>query len=88
MGNRALQVAEAEEMSFFTKRASPSVPFRASLICRVVDLSSSEDAEIPLGSESDRGEGNCLVGTAWAVALEAAAALAVCGIWDLFHLLR
>jgi hypothetical protein len=88
MANRALQGAEAEEMAFFAARADLSVPVRATLICRVVELSWSEDTEILLGSESDRGEGSCLVGTAWAVALEAAAGLAVCGIWDLFHLIR
>lgn len=88
MANGALQGAAAEELAFFTEEASLSVPVRASLICRVVDLSRSEDTEFPLGSECDPEKGSCLVGAAWAVGLEAAAALAVCAIWDLFHFLR
>jgi hypothetical protein len=88
MASRALESAEVEEMAFFAEGASLSVPVRASLICRVVVLSRPADTEFLLGCECDREEGSCLVGAAWAVALEAAAVLSVCGIWDLFHLLR
>jgi hypothetical protein len=88
MACRALQNAGVEEMAFFAEGESLSVPVRASLICRVVDLSRSKDAEFPRGSECDREEGSCLSGAAWAIGLEAAAALAACGIWNLFQLLR
>lgn len=88
MASRALGGAEAEEMAFFAEKASISVPVRASLICRVVELSRSKDTGFPRGSKCNREEGSCLVGAAWAIGLEAAATLAVCGIWDLFHLLR
>lgn len=88
MASRAFEGAEVEEMAIFAEGASLSVPVRASLVCRVVDLSRPEDKEFLLGSECDREEGSCLVGAAWAVALEAAAVLALCGVWDLFHILR
>ncbi len=86
MSSRAFDGAEVEEMVYFAEVAKLSVPVKASLVCRVVEFSRSEDAEVH--SKSDPEEGSCLVGTAWALALEAAFALAVCGIWDLFHLLR
>ena len=85
MPGRAVEGLEIEELAFFAETARVSAPIRASLVCRVVDLTPSGDLRDP---ESDASEGSCLVGAAWAVALEAMAALTIGGIWNLFHLLR
>ena len=85
MPSRAVEVFEIEELSFFAEPTAVSAPVRASLVCRVVDLAASGDLR---GSESDASEGSCLVGAAWAVALEATAVLTISGIWNLLHLLH
>ncbi len=88
MSSRAFEDVEVEELMFFGEAAKLSAPVRASLVCRVVDFSGSEGHEVRYGSRSDPEGGSCLVGTAWALALEAAFAVAVCGIWNLFRFLR
>jgi len=85
MPGRAVEGLEIEELAFFAETARVSAPIRASLVCRVVDLAASGDLR---GSESDASEGSCLVGAAWAVALEATAVLTISGIWNLLHLLH
>lgn len=88
MASRAFEGLEVEELAFLAQETRLSPPVRASLVCRVVELSPSEDMGARRSCESDAREGSCLVGAAWALALEAATLFAIRGMWNLFHLLH
>jgi hypothetical protein len=88
VASQAFERLQVQELPLFGDTAVVSVPVTASLVCRAMDISPLWEGKISLHSNSGNDEGNLILGLAWALGLEAAAAFGVLGIWNLLHLLH
>ena len=88
MSSQAFQGLEVQRFPMFGETVGLSVPGTASLVCRAADAASLKNIQICNVAESPEGEGNLMAGLAWAIALEAAAAFGVYGIWNFCQLLH
>lgn len=87
MASQAFERLKVQESPLFGDTVV-SAPITASLIYRAMDISPLPEVKICHHSNSGNEEGNLILGLAWALGLEAAAAFGILGIWNLFHLLR
>lgn len=88
MASQAFKGLNVQEFPLFGDRAAVSIPVKASLVCRAMDIPALPKIKIFHHSSSRNEEGSLILGLAWAIGLEAAAAFAILGIWNFLHLLR
>ncbi len=89
MASLVFEHLSGQESPLSGETAVVSVPVRASLVCRVLDISPLPEVRIYDRVRSGNiGEGNLLRGVAWALGLEAAAVFGILGVWNLLHVLR
>lgn len=88
MSSRAFQGLGVQELPLFAETVPLSVPAAGNFVISAVNISPLGNIGLCDDSESMEREGSLIVGVAWALALEAAAALGVCGIWNFCHLLH
>ena len=87
MSSRAFEDPEVNELSLCAQAARSSAPVTASLVCRAAATLQS-GVDFCYQPESSHEDGSCIVGIAWAVALEAAAVFGIHGICNFCHLLH
>jgi hypothetical protein len=88
VASQAFGRLKVQELPFFGGTVVVSIPVTASLVCRAMDISPLPEVKIYHRSNSKNEDGNLILGLAWALGLEAAAAFGILGIWNLLHLLR
>ena len=88
MASQAFKRLTVLEAPFFGDTGVISVPITASPVSRGMDISLLPEVKIYHHSKCGDEDGNLILGLAWALGLEAAAAFGILGIWNLLHLLR
>jgi hypothetical protein len=88
VASQAFERLEVQELLLFGDTAVVSDPITTSLVSRAMYISPLPEVKIYHHFNSNNREGNLILGLAWALGLETAAAFGILGIWNLLHLLR